>query len=98
MIPFSMPDSQSSLSVTTTSGYVALTGSGSQILVQNVGSTECFIMVADTTADAEAFVGDNLSIPGNRERILSIRPTAAYLAAITASGTTTLRIARGDGS
>jgi len=95
--PFSLPEGQSSLSVTSTSGYVGLTGTGNQILVQNVGTKECFIAVgADTTV--EALNGDSVSVPASSSRIFTISPDANYIAAITnGADTTTLRIARGNG-
>lgn len=91
--PFS-PAANASLSVTTSTGRVAVSGEGSSLRLANVTSVECFVKVGDVTVVATT--GD-FSIPGNTAIIISIPNTATYVAAITAATTTTLRISRGEG-
>jgi hypothetical protein len=93
-IPFAIPEAAASLSVTSTTARVALVGSGTQVLLKNVGGTECFVKVGSVAVVATTSC---MSVPAGEIATYSISPTATHIAAITASGTTTLRIARGNG-
>lgn len=94
----------STFACTTTSGTtpIALTGTGSTVLVQNVTAVEGFVAVGSSTvsvvaggATSKASDG-GFSVPGNTIAFLSVGPTALTVDAITAAGTTTLRITRGS--
>lgn len=91
--PFS-PGANASIAVTTTTGNVAITGVGSVLRLANVTSVECF--VAFGTSAITATTG-SFSVPGNTAIFVSVSDAVTHVAAITASGTATLRISRGDG-
>lgn len=95
MNPFSIPAAAVSLAVTSTTGNVALAGSGNQLLVKNVGATECFLTVGSSTVEATTA---NMSVPPGEIAVYTIPISATHVAAITASSTTTLRLARGEGN
>lgn len=88
------PAANASLSVTTTTGRVAISGTGGTLRLANVTSVECFVAVGDNTVVATT--GD-FSVPGNTPVFLAIPNTATHVAAITGATTTTLRISRGEG-
>lgn len=75
---------QETLSVTTTTGSVSFSQEMDTVLIKNIGGTTCYINfdAASTTSSWELAGGDTLAIDTN--------VTAVH--AITASGTTTLRI------
>lgn len=91
--PFT-PAANASLSVTTSTGRVAVAGTGATLRLANVTSVECFVKVGDVTVEAAT---TDFSVPGNTQVLISIPNTATHVAAITAATTTTLRISRGDG-
>lgn len=101
--PFSIPVVNGTIAVTTSSQSIALQGAGMSLLVKNVGGGECFIAIGDSTVTATAGAAatdatdGSLSVPAGEIAIYSIPATATHVAAITASGTTTLRVSRGDG-
>jgi len=70
-------------------------GVGNVLRFANVGATECFV---STSADNDppADPATSFSVPGNTIAFLSVGPTALTVDAITAAGTTTLRITRGS--
>lgn len=95
----------STFACTTTSGTtpIALTGTGSTVLVQNVTSVEGFVAVGSSTvsvvaggATSKASDG-GFSVPGNTMRALSIPLDATHIVGITAASVTTFRISRGEG-
>ena len=102
---FAIPTVNGTVAVTTTSQAIALQGAGGALLVKNVGSTECFIAVGSSTVTATAAAAapatdatdGSMSIPAGEIGTYSIPVTATHLAAVTASGTTTLRVSRGEG-
>lgn len=90
------PATNASISVTNAgTDRAAIPGIGAVILVQNVGSTECFVKLG-TNNTVTAAVTD-FSVPGNTSRFLAVNDAITNVAAVTAAGTTTLRIARGEG-
>jgi hypothetical protein len=93
-IPFAIPAAAVTLAVTTTTGSVALAGTGSALRVCNVGGAECFLAAGSSTVTATTA---SMSVPAGAIETFTIPITATHVAAITASGTTTLRLARGEG-
>jgi len=91
--PFT-PATNASLSVTTSTGRAAATGNGTTLRIANVAATECFIKLGDSTVTATT---SDFSMPANSVALLAASGAITYVAAITASGTATLRISRGDG-
>jgi hypothetical protein len=84
-----------SLAVTAVSGNVALNRLGAnQVLVLNLGDAEAFIDFGDDTKTATT---TDTPVPAGGWIMLSIPPAATHAAAITASGTATLRFTPGDG-
>jgi len=75
---------QETLSVTTTSASVSYAVTQATHLIKNIGSTDCFIDfdTAATTSSFPLLAGETRAIDG----------TADAIHAITAAGTTTLRI------
>jgi len=102
---FAIPAVNSTIAVTDTSQAVALNGAGGGVLVKNVGSSECFIAAGDSTVTAVAGAAatdatdGSMSVPPGEIAVYSIPQTATHLAAVCASGITTLlRISRGEGA
>ena len=91
--PFT-PGANFSISVTTSSARVNVAGAGNTLRLANVASTECFVKLGDSTVTAAT---TDLSMPANSTLFLAVFDSTTYVAAITASGTATLRISRGDG-
>jgi len=87
------PQVNVSLAVTTTTGRVAVSGTGSVLRLANVSSVECFVTVGDSTVTATT---TDFPIPGNTVVFMEIPNIATNVAAITAATTTTLRVSRGD--
>lgn len=98
------PCAGGTLAVTGTSANVALSKCGAVVIVYNITSQEAFYALGATsaaTATAQssstvAPVASQMSIPGNQFVVLQIPPdTPGFLAAITGTSTTTLRIVQG---
>lgn len=82
-----------SLSVTGSTGNVALPGSGNTLQICNVGTTEAFWALGGSTVTAAT---TSFSAPGSTCLSYTIdNAPGLYLAAITASSTTTLRLTVG---
>lgn len=105
-IPFSFPPVNSTIAVTSTSQRIAMVGSGNQIVVKNLGTSECFIAVGDVTVVATAATtpaatvasDGSFSIPVGEVGTYTIPLGATHLAAVCiAAATTTLRVSRGEG-
>ena len=88
------PAANATIAVTTSTGNVAIAGTGATLRLANVTSVECFVAVGNS---AVAATTGSFSVPGNTQVFISIPNEATYVAAITAATTTTLRISRGDG-
>lgn len=89
-----------SLSVTTTSARVAISGGGPDLRVVNRTAQECFIRFTDSSGTA---VATDMPIPGGAVEIFKIpqmvgTESITHVAAITATGTTTLSFTSGRGS
>ena len=103
--PFAFPTVSSTIAVTASNQRIAMVGSGNTVVVKNAGSTECFVAVGDVTvvataggATTAASDGSFSILPGEIASY-TIPLSATHLAAICAgSGTTALRIARGEGA
>jgi hypothetical protein len=88
------PCSANSLAVTSSSGNVALNACGPTVIVYNISAQEAFYNLV--TSAAGTATTSNYSLPGNTFVVLQIaQGTAAWLAAITATSTTTFRIVQG---
>lgn len=84
-----------SLAVTSASANVALNRAGAnQVLVLNLGDAEAFVDFGDS---AQTATTTDMPVPAGGWLMLSIAPGATHAAAITASGTATLRFTPGDG-
>ena len=85
-----------SLSVSSVSANQQLNICGSTLIVYNVTSQEAFYVLGSAASTTATTSGN--SIPGNSFVVLSIPNAdgAWYLAAITATGTTTLRFVQGQ--
>lgn len=86
------------LSVTTSSGNVALTGvgTGANVRLYNAGTATVFVAFGTSSA-AAATTSAGIPIPAGAIEIYTVGPTITYLAAITASGTATLYATTGQG-
>ena len=102
---FPLPAANSTIAVTSTSQAIALNGAGGAVMVKNLGSNECFIAQGASTVTvvaggaATAASDGGFSVPAGEIATYSIPASATHLAAICASGLTTLlRVSRGDGA
>jgi len=94
------PCAPNSLSVSGTTSNVQLSTCGASVILMNLTSQEAFFKVgkASNTA-ATTTVTDSYSIPGGTYIVITVPnfDTAGwYLAAITATSTTTIRIIQGN--
>ncbi len=94
------PCAPNSLNVTGTSSNIQLSKCGPSVILMNLTSQEAFFKVgkASTTA-ATTTVTDSYSIPGGTYIVITVPnlDTAGwYLAAITATATTTIRVIQGN--
>ena len=87
------PCASKSLSVTSSSGNVALSNCGETALLWNVGTQELFYKLVTTSAGTAATT-DN-SLPGNSFVVVNTGQAPLFLAAITNTSSTTLRITQG---
>lgn len=100
--PFT-PALNGTISASNKSASVNLNGTGTTVLVQNLGTAEVFVALGSSTVTAVAGGSStkdsdgSLSVPSGTSRFLTSAPTDTYVAAITASGTATVRASRGDG-
>lgn len=91
------------LAVSSVSSSVAIGSAGDTLLLMNVGATLCYIRQGDSqvvaTAGGVVTAAATGGFPVPAGAILQIRALyeSTHLAAITDSGTTTLRISRGSG-
>lgn len=91
-----------SLSVTNSSGNVQLNNCGPSVVLMNVGTQEAFFNVgqlSSTAANSNGNVG--YSIPGGAYLMITVPDQTAagwYVASVTATSTTTLKIIEGRAS
>ena len=88
------PCASNSISVSGTSANVQLSACGQTVLLWNVGTQELFYNYGPLSSEAATTSGN--SLPGNSFVVLNLGYNQLYLAAITASSTTTLRITQGQ--
>lgn len=88
-------DPPASLSVTTSSANVQLGTCGPTVVVLNITSQEVFFKLGATSAIIAATTSN--SLPGNTFIVLSVPTSGQWFAAITASGTSTIRFIQGRG-
>lgn len=85
-----------SLSVGVVSSNTQLNTCGSSVIVWNIGTSEAFVnwgTLSTTTATATGW-----SVPAGTSVVLNTGRAGLYLAAITSSSTTTIRLIRGNGN
>lgn len=98
--PFTPAGDTASRAVTTSSARVALTqkpGSSVEltVIVYNQGTIDAFVAFGDSTVTATTA---STPVPAGTSMVFSVpNQSAAYIAAITASGATTLKITSGSG-
>lgn len=93
-IPFS-PGASTDISVTGSSGSTSIGGSGSVLLITNLGSVTARISITEG-AGATVASTNTLPIAAGVVQAFSCG-TTPYVNAITASSTTTLNVTRGEG-
>lgn len=89
------PGPTASISVTSTTGNVAIATAQPQLLLTNIGSTICYIKTG-TDSTVEAAVTD-MPVLANSAIVITRPAQHDYIAAITASSTTTLKITQCTG-
>ena len=92
-----------SLSVTGTSSNVQLSQCGPSVILENITSQEAFFKIGQaSTTTATTTATDSYSLPGGAYMVIVVptpNPGSAsgwYLAGITATSTTTIRILQGN--
>lgn len=85
-----------SLSATNTSSNSQLSNCGAVVIVYNIGAVEAFLNWG--TASTTAATTSGWSLPPGFGVALNAGRAPLYLAAITSSGSTTLRVVQGNGS
>lgn len=87
------PCASGTLAVSNTSANVALNKCGETALLWNVGTQEAFYKLVTTNAGTAATT-DN-SLPGNSFVVINVGSAPLFLAAITSTSTTNIRITQG---
>jgi hypothetical protein len=90
------PCAAHSLSVTNTSSNVQLANCGPSLILMNISSQEAFFNVGQ--ASTTAATTSNYSIPGNAYLMVTVPDESAngwYVAGITSTSTTTIRMIEG---
>lgn len=84
------------LAVSTSSARAAVTGKGTIVLIDNTlaSNTDCYVKSGDVSVVAAT---TDTHIAAGEKAPYEIDPAHTHIAAITASGTTNLRIQRGEG-
>lgn len=93
-VPFTPCATSVTINATSVSSNAALSCQGTQVKIINIGSTEAFIKIGSSSTITAATTDD--SIPGGACGIYDMAPTG-FVAGITASLTTTLRVTQGWG-
>lgn len=88
------PSTAASISVTGTSSRVQLGASGTTILLQNTGTNDAFVAFGGSGVTATT---SSHSLPAGKS-IAYNAAASSYVAAITASSTTTVKVSQGFGS
>ena len=87
------PCAPATLAVSNTSANVQMSACGETALLWNVGTQEAFYRIG-VGSGTTAVTTDN-SLPGNSFVVINVGNAKLYLAAITASSTTNIRITQG---
>ena len=87
------PCAAESLAVTGTTGNVQLSVCGPVVILYNITAQEAFYNYGAASSTAATTAG--YSLPGNTFVVLNVNTVGGYLAAITATSTTTIRIVQG---
>ena len=85
-----------SLSVTNTSSNSVLSACGATAVIWNIGGTEVFLNLG-TTSSTTAVAATGWSLPPGSSITFNTGKAPLYLAAITASSTSTIRVVQGNG-
>ena len=93
--PCPLNNSAITLAVANTTSNVQLSTCGPVVVIWNVGSVEAFINVGSASNTAATTAG--WSVPGSSFRTFNFGTSGLYLAAITSSSSTTLRVTQGIG-
>jgi ABC-type uncharacterized transport system permease subunit len=97
--PFTVIGATVNLSVTTTTGSVALTTIGDQggmeVRLYNAGSATVFVNFGISTVAATTAAG--FPLPSGAIEIFTVGPVVTHVAALTAAGTATLYATSGRG-
>ena len=88
------PCASFSISVSNTSANQQLSACGGVVILMNITSQELFYNYGSTNATAA--ITSNFSLPGNSFVTLNLGINSSWIAAITATSTTTLRITQGQ--
>ena len=90
------PCSANSIAVSNVSANVLLSKCGPSVMLMNITSQEAFYNLG--TASSTAATTSNYSIPGGAYVLLQVPnlSTTYYIAAITSTSTTTLRVVQGS--
>lgn len=90
------PCQNATISATGTTSNIQSNGCGQGVIVRNIGTTEAFIAIG--TASNTAATTSGISIPGGTATFFNVSSQSIYIAGITATGTTTLRVSFGQGA
>lgn len=90
-----LPCNAASLSVSSVSSNVQLSKCAPTAIIMNIGSQEAFYALGGTSGAVATT--SNYSIPGNSFQQIVVGTNGEWLAAITSTSTTTLRVVQGTG-
>ena len=82
-----------SISATTSTNRVALSGAGKAVRIYNSGATPVFLQIGDSTVVATT---SNMPLAAGATENFGINKNITHIAAITGTGTTTVYITRGE--
>ncbi|MEJ0016759.1 MAG: hypothetical protein WDN25_09345 [Acetobacteraceae bacterium] len=92
------PTGTASISATTASATVALTGGGDTVVVTNTSAALAYVRFgADPSVSVSAATAD-MPVIANSRVMLTVNNLVSHAAALLASGSGTVLITRGDGS
>lgn len=82
------------ISVSNSSTNIQLSACGPTVLLWNIGTQEAFFKYGSSSS--QVATTNDWSLPGNSFIVLNLGTSQLYLAAITASSTTTIRVIQGQ--
>ena len=101
---FPISTNNATIAVTSSSQTITLPGLGYVVKLGNLGSTECFVaagaaaITATAGGSATSASDGSMSLAPGEVGTFALPAGAVALAAITAAGTTTLRVSMGSGA